>query len=91
MLPGLLYANVVNPAAGRANISGNGPGWATRAQLETSGDPAQVAANTTLGSGILADLATGSTPDVPAQTYTDTYGVCGWRYDSLGADPFGRV
>lgn len=90
--PDSIYGDAtLDPLTSALPISANGPGGATRAQLETAGGHAQALANLSLGTGILADLAAHSAPDVPSQTYLNTYGVCGWRYDFLGGDPFGRV
>lgn len=71
--------------------SGNGVGGATRVQLETSGGHEQALVNSALGTDFLADVAAGIAPTVPGQSYLDSYYVCGYRYDYLGGDPFGRV
>ncbi len=70
--------------------SANGAGGATRVQLETNGDHEQALANSGLGTSVLGDVAAGVAPTVPNDVWNNTYGVCGFRYDFLGGDPFGR-
>lgn len=69
----------------------NGPGGATRVQLETPGGNEQALMNIGVGTAFLDSVAAGVAPTVPNQGFFSTYFVCGYRYDSLGGDPFGRV
>jgi hypothetical protein len=43
------------------------------------------------GTAFLADVAAGVAPTVPDQAWSNSYHVCGYRYDHLGGDPFGRI
>lgn len=81
----------LDPAETSLPASANGPGGATRVQLEGNGDHEQALANIGLGTGVLSSVAAGVAPTVPDQLYQNTYGVCGYRWDYLGGDPFGRI
>lgn len=90
--PSTFYGSTaLDPQVTALPVAGNGPGGATRVQLEGNGDHEQALANISLGTGVLASVAAGVAPTVPDQTYQNTYGVCGYRWDFLGGDPFGRV
>jgi hypothetical protein len=90
--PATIYGDaLLDPPTVNLPAGANGPGGATRVQLEGNGDNEQAAANRGLGTSFLASVAAGTAPTVPNQTYFSTYGVCGWRYDALGGDPFGRI
>jgi hypothetical protein len=67
--------------------SANGTGGATRIQLETQGDHEQALNNPGLGTAFLADVADDVAPTVPNQARSNSYFVCGYRYDYLGETP----
>ncbi len=80
-----------DPIAVSMPAGGNGPGGATRLQIEGWGDHTEAATNKHLGNNFLRDVAAGATPTVQPYAHQSTYGVCGWRYDYVGEDPYGRV
>jgi len=90
--PASFYGDpVFDPATATLPAAANGPGGATRLQIEGWGDHAEASANPHLGTNFLTYIAAGVAPQVDPYTHSSTYGVCGYRYDYLGGDPFGRV
>ncbi|MGI9576722.1 MAG: hypothetical protein ACR2OH_00815 [Microthrixaceae bacterium] len=90
--PSSFYGSpLLDPAETTLPASGNGAGGGTRVQLETAGGHEQALVNSGLGTDFLTDVAAGVAPTVPDQAYSNSYYVCGYRYDYLGGDPFGRV
>jgi hypothetical protein len=90
--PATVYGSAsLDPPVVAVPASANGAGGATRIQLETQGDHEQALNNPGLGTAFLADVAAGLAPTVPDQAWSNSYYVCGYRYDYLGGDPFGRT